>query len=53
MLAVNFGPMGVNGAAHEPQLAADGSRVVLAFGAGKGIYFSASSDSGATFLGPG
>lgn len=52
MLALNLGPMGPDSPAREPQLAANGSTVALAFGAGNAIYFSASHDSGRTFSEP-
>ncbi len=51
MLAVNLGPIGQD-AAHEPQMAANGSFVAMTFGAGNRIYFSASHDSGKTFFNP-
>ena len=50
-LAASLGPVGSD-APREPQLAARGSEVVLAFGAGNGIYFSSSHDSGRTFSSP-
>jgi len=45
-LAVSIGP------AREPQTAVKGSTVALTFGAGNGIYFSKSADSGKTFSEP-
>jgi len=48
ILAVNFGPVGAD-PARAPQLAARGPLVVMAFGAGGAIYFSASHDAGKTF----
>jgi hypothetical protein len=51
-LASSLGPMAPDSPAREPQMAVHGSTVVLAFGAGKGIYFSASSDAGRTFSAP-
>src|SRR3984885_16362095 len=48
-MAVNVAPMAPDAAAHEPQMAANGSIVALAFGAGNGIYFSRSTDAGKTF----
>lgn len=51
VLAVSLGPVGPD-AAHEPHLASSGSAVVMTFGAGKGIYFSASQDGGTTFSKP-
>ena len=51
-LAVNLGPMAPDAPAHEPQMAASGSTVAMAFGAGKGIYFSRSTDAGKTFSAP-
>lgn len=50
--AAHLGPMGPD-AAREPQMAASGSTVVLAFGAGNAIYFSSSHDGGSTFSAPG
>ncbi len=52
MFAVQVGPVGPDAPSREPQLAADGSTVVLAFGAGKAIYFSSSHDQGKTFSVP-
>jgi hypothetical protein len=52
MLAASLGPMGPDAPALEPQMAANGSIVGLSFGAGNGIYFSASHDSGKTFSAP-
>ena len=49
--ALNLGPIGQD-AAHEPQMAANGSFVAMTFGAGNAIYFSASHDSGRTFSKP-
>jgi hypothetical protein len=49
---ITFGPMSPGASPREPQMAANGSTVALAFGAGNGIYFSASSDSGKTFTAP-
>ena len=49
-LAVNLGPMAPDAPAREPQMAANGSTVALAFGAGKGIYFSTSTRCGQNFL---
>jgi hypothetical protein len=51
LLAASLGPVGSE-PAREPQLAARGSEVVLAFGAGNSIYFSSSHDSGRTFSVP-
>src|SRR5579862_2361656 len=48
----HLGPIGPDAPALEPQLAANGSEVALAFGAGHGIYFSASHDGGSTFSPP-
>jgi len=50
--AVHLGPMGPDAPAREPQMAADSSRVVMAFGAGNAIYFSGSRDGGSTFTAP-
>jgi hypothetical protein len=44
--------MGPDAPAREPQIAANSSTVVLAFGAGKTIYFSSSRDRGKTFSAP-
>ena len=52
LLAVVIGPMGPDAPAHSPQLAAHGSMVALAFGAGHAVYFSRSTDSGRTFSAP-
>jgi hypothetical protein len=51
VLAASLGPMGGD-PAREPQLALQGATVGIAFGAGKGIYFSASLDAGKTFSTP-
>jgi hypothetical protein len=51
-LAVSVGPISPDTPAREPQLAVNGSNVGLAFGAEKGIYFSASTDAGKTFSAP-
>lgn len=51
-LAVNIGPIAPDTPGREPQIAVNGSRVALAFGAGNGIYFSASTDSGKSFSPP-
>ena len=51
-LATGFGPMAPDAPAHEPQMAVNGSTVALVFGAGKGVYFSMSADSGKTFSAP-
>jgi len=45
-------PTGPDGAAREPQIAANSSIVVLTFGAGMAIYFSSSRDGGNTFAVP-
>ena len=39
---LTLGPMGPDAPAREPQMAAAGLLVALAFGAGNAIYFSAS-----------
>src|SRR5258708_4397952 len=52
LLAAHLGPIGPDAPAHEPQIAVNGSTVALAFGAGTGIYVSASPDSGKTFSVP-
>jgi len=51
-LAVNIGPIPPGEPAREPQLAVNGSMTGLAFGAGKEIYFTASTDAGKTFSAP-
>jgi BNR repeat-like domain len=51
-LTIHLGPMGPDAPAHEPQMAANSSMVVLAFGAGKAIYFTCSRDGGNTFAAP-
>jgi len=50
--AISVGPISPDTPSREPQLATRGSIVALAFGAGKAIYFSASTDSGKTFSTP-
>ena len=52
MFAVRLGSPGPDSPAREPQLAANRSAVVLAFGAGRAIYFSSSHDGGKTFSTP-
>ncbi len=52
VLAVHLGSPDPGATARQPQLAANASTVVLAFGAGKAIYFSASHDRGKTFSAP-
>ncbi|HUA59660.1 MAG TPA: sialidase family protein [Verrucomicrobiae bacterium] len=51
-MVTHLGPMGPDAPAREPQMAADGSNVVLTFGAGNAIYFSSSHDGGRTFSAP-
>jgi len=51
-LAVNIGPISSDAPGKEPQIAVNGPRVGLVFGAGNSIYFSASTDSGKTFSPP-
>lgn len=51
-LAVHIGPLAPGAPAREPQIAAHGSRIALAFGEGQGIYFSSSSDGGKSFSAP-
>ncbi len=51
-LSVHLGPIGPDDPAREPQIAANPSTVVLTFGAGHTIYFSASHDHGTTFSTP-
>ena len=48
-LITQFGPIGPDMPAREPQMAASGSTVVLTFGGGKAIYASVSHDSGKSF----
>lgn len=52
ILAVNLGPVAPDAPAHEPQMVANGSLVDVTFGAGRGIYFGSSADSGKTFSPP-
>jgi hypothetical protein len=52
MLAAHLGPIAPDAPAREPQIAANGSTIALTFGAGNGVYFSASHDSGKTFSQP-
>ena len=49
---VTFGPMTGETPAREPQMAASGSTVALAFGAGKAVYVSVSRDGGKSFASP-
>src|SRR5579872_6603286 len=49
---LTFGPMGGDTPAREPQLASSGSIAALAFGAGKAIYVSVSTDGGRSFASP-
>ena len=51
-MTVHVGPIGGDTPAREPRFAVNGSTVALAFGAGTGIYFDLSRDSGKTFSGP-
>ena len=51
-LAAILGPMGPDAPAHEPQMVTRGSIVMMTFGAGKQIYFSASGNLGKTFSDP-
>ena len=51
-LAASLGPMGPDAPAHEPQMVTRGSVVMMTFGAGKQMYFSASSNGGETFSDP-
>ena len=48
-LAIRVGSNVPETPARGPQMAAQGSNVVMTFGAGDAIYFSSSKDSGATF----
>ena len=52
VLATSVGPIVPDAPAREPQMAANGSRVALVFGAGTGIYLSSSVDAGKTFSAP-
>ncbi|HEY1947550.1 MAG TPA: sialidase family protein [Bryobacteraceae bacterium] len=52
VLVTQLAPVASDAPSHEPQIATSGSLIGLAFGAGKGIYFSASHDSGETFSAP-
>lgn len=52
VMTFHLGPMGPDAPAREPQMAANSSTVVLTFGAGQAIYFSASHDRGKTFSPP-
>jgi hypothetical protein len=51
-LAFQLGPIAPGVPDREPQMAADGSTVVMAFGAAKAIYVSISKDAGAHFSPP-
>jgi hypothetical protein len=51
-LAATLGPMGPDAPAHEPQMITHGSIVMMTFGAGKEVYFSASNNGGETFSAP-
>lgn len=51
-LIAHIGPMTADAPVREPQMAASGSTVALAFGAGHTVYFSSSHDSGKTFSAP-
>ncbi len=52
LLSIRLAPIGPGAPAHEPQIAANSSMVVLTFGAGQSIYFSSSRDGGASFSEP-
>lgn len=52
LMVVNIGPIAPDAPAREPQMAVHGSTVALAFGAGNGVYFAVSHDSGKTFSAP-
>lgn len=52
ILAVQPVPTAQEAPARAPQLVSDGSMVGMTFGAGSGIYFSVSHDSGRTFAAP-
>jgi hypothetical protein len=52
ILVTRLAPVAPDAPSHEPQIAASGSLIGLTFGAGGGIYFSASHDSGGTFSTP-
>ncbi|HWB86102.1 MAG TPA: sialidase family protein [Bryobacteraceae bacterium] len=51
-MAIQIGPVAPVAPEHTPQLAAKGSMVALAFGAGDAIYCSVSHDGGKTFAPP-
>ena len=51
-LAIQIGPMATGTPNRQPQLAAHGKNVAVAFGAGNAVYCAASTDSGATFRPP-
>jgi hypothetical protein len=52
VLVTRLAPVAPDAPSHEPQIATSGSLIGLTFGAGKGIYFSGSHDSGETFSAP-
>jgi hypothetical protein len=52
VFSLQLGPIAPDAPAREPQMVANGSTVGMVFGAGRGIYFSASYDSGKTFAAP-
>jgi len=51
-LVTRLAPVAPDAPSHEPQIATSESLIGLTFGAGKGIYFSGSHDSGGTFSAP-
>jgi hypothetical protein len=52
LMGAQFGPMGPEAPAREPQMATDGKAVYLTYGAGNAIYFSLSMNAGKTFSSP-
>ncbi|HTX39167.1 MAG TPA: sialidase family protein [Bryobacteraceae bacterium] len=52
LLTIRVGPVAADAPAREPQMAANGNTVALAFGAGKTIYCSVSHDGGKSFSAP-
>lgn len=52
LLAVQLGPMAPDAPARQAQMAARGSSIAVAFGAGNAVYSSVSPDAGKTFSQP-
>jgi hypothetical protein len=52
LMTVHVGPVVKSVSARQPQMAAEGALVALAYGEGNAIYFSASTDRGAHFSAP-